>query len=207
MNPLTPRSSSRTPAGRRAVFLDRDGTINVERDYLYRIEDFEFIDGAPEAIRRLKDAGFLVVVVTNQSGVARGYFGLEDVQVLHRHIQDELGKVGAAIDAFYVCPHHPSAGRGEFLADCSCRKGRPGMLLQAAAEHGLDLAGSFMVGDKLADIEAGLAAGCAPLLVKTGYGAEVAGAVSSTDVCVVEDISEAADRILACSQRSFPENI
>jgi D-glycero-D-manno-heptose 1,7-bisphosphate phosphatase len=153
-----------------AVFLDRDGTINVERDYLHRVEDFAFIPGAPEAIRRLKAAGFLVIVVTNQSGVARGYYPREAVCRLHEYLQGELRKSGAAIDGFYVCPHHPTEGVGDYRLDCNCRKGAPGLLLQAASDHRIDLRRSFMVGDKLADIEAGVAAGCQPILVRTGYG-------------------------------------
>ena len=122
-------SSSTPSAGRRAVFLDRDGTINEEKDYLWRIEDFVFIPGAPEAIRRLREAGYLVIVVTNQSGVARGYFGMAEVEALHRHLQRELARFGTAVDAFYVCPHHPTEGQGEYRRDCDCRKGRPGLLL------------------------------------------------------------------------------
>jgi len=158
---------------RPAVFLDRDGTINVEKNYLYRIEDFEFIPGAQEAIRRLKDAGYLVIVVTNQSGVARGYFTLKDVHQLHEHMQAELAKYGTAIDAFYVCPHHPSEGGGEYKFDCACRKPAPGMLLQAASDFGIDLHRSFMVGDKVADIEAGQSVGCHTVLVMSGYGSLV----------------------------------
>ncbi len=156
--------------GRPAVFLDRDGTINVEKDYLHRSEDFAFIPGAPQAIRRLKAAGFLVIVVTNQSGVARGYFSLAAVEELHRHLQRQLALFGTGIDAFYSCPHHPQDGVGEYRIACTCRKGAPGMLLQAAAEHRIDLAASWMIGDKAADIEAGHSAGCTSLLVLTGYG-------------------------------------
>lgn len=181
----------------KAVFLDRDGTINEEKDYLHRIEDFVFIPGAPEAIRRLRDAGFLMIVVTNQSGVARGYFSREDVDRLHEHIQRELAKIGTAIDAFYLCPHHPEKGKGEFKVDCDCRKGRPGMLLQAAAEHGIDLAASWMIGDKRADLEAGRAAGCQSLLVRTGYGEEeLAQGAGALSAAVVDDLSAAADYIL-----------
>ena len=159
---------------KRAVFLDRDGTINVEKDYLYKIEDFEFIPGAPEAIKKLKDAGFLVIVVSNQSGVARGYYDEHAVETLHRHIQDELAVFGTSVDAFYFCPHHPDKGIGAYRVDCDCRKGSPGMLLQAAEEHDVDLQQSYMVGDKLADIEAGQRAGCVPILVLTGYGEKTA---------------------------------
>jgi len=190
-------SSDKCTPLRKAVFLDRDGTINVEKNYLHRIEDFEFIPNAPQAIRRLKDAGFLIVVVTNQSGVARGYFSVREVEILHKHMQQELQKVGAAIDAFYLCPHHPDEGVGEFRVECDCRKGRPGMLLQAAAEHSIDLAASFMLGDKRADLEAGRAAGCPSLLVLTGYGQrELAEGAGDLATAVVDDLSAAADYIL-----------
>ena len=155
---------------KKAVFIDRDGTINVEKDYLYRIADFEFIPGAEEAIKLLNEAGLLVIVVTNQSGVARGYYNEDDVEQLHRHINSELKQHGAHVDAWYFCPHHP-LGRGSYALPCDCRKPLPGMLQQAALRYDIDMEHSFMVGDKRADIEAGAAAGCRPLLVRTGYGA------------------------------------
>lgn len=188
---------------RQAVFVDRDGTLNVEKNYLYRIEDFEFIPGVPEAIRRLRQAGFLVIVVTNQSGVARGYFTLAEVDALHRHIQNELEKSGTRIDGFYVCPHHPTEGVGEFRRQCDCRKGEPGLLLRAAAEHGIDLAGSWMVGDKLADVEAGERAGCASLLVLTGYGSEEVQRLPGKRVRCFADFVAAAGSILAASPVSL----
>ena len=170
---------------RRAVFLDRDGTINIEKEYLHKVEDFEFIPRAPEAIKLLKDAGFLVVVVSNQSGVARGYFDEHAVDQLHRHLQAQLAEYDTSIDAFYFCPHHPDEGAGDFNIDCECRKGNPGMLLQAAREHGIDLRRSFMVGDKLADVEAGWRAGCRPILVLTGYGMRESSKpeLASTEKC------------------------
>lgn len=191
-------SDRRPGAGglRRAVFLDRDGTINVEKDYLYRPEEFTFIPGAPEAIRALKEAGFLVIVVTNQSGVARGYFGPDAVEALHAHLQSELATFDTSIDAFYYCPHHPQAGVGVYRVDCDCRKGRPGMLLQAAQEHGIDLSRSFMIGDKEADLEAGQAAGCAALLVLTGYGAETALNTNLSPFAICADLGDAATAIL-----------
>ncbi|WP_370552083.1 D-glycero-beta-D-manno-heptose 1,7-bisphosphate 7-phosphatase [Geobacter sp. SVR] len=154
---------------KRAVFLDRDGTINQEKEYLYRIEDFEFVPGAPEAIRILNDAGFLVVVVTNQSGVARGYYGEEDVETLHRHIAAELERSGARVDAWLYCPHHPD-GKGSYALPCRCRKPLPGMLVDAAVRFGIDLSASVMIGDKRIDVEAAMAAGCRPVLVRSGYG-------------------------------------
>jgi D-glycero-D-manno-heptose 1,7-bisphosphate phosphatase len=155
---------------RRAVFLDRDGTINVEKHYLHKIEDFEFIPGARQAIKRLKDAGFKVIVVSNQAGIARGYFDEQAVKMLHHHIQTELVAYGTSIDAFYFCPHHPTEGIKDYKVVCDCRKGSPGMLFQAAEEHNIDLPNSFMVGDKLADVEAGERAGCQTVMVLTGYG-------------------------------------
>lgn len=186
----------RAPGGRPAVFLDRDGTINIEKDYLWRIEDFEFIPGAPEAIRSLNEAGFAVVVVSNQSGVARGYFGIPEVERLHAHMIRELQRQGARIDGVYFCPHHPEQGAGAFRVDCQCRKGRPGMLLQAAHELGLDLAASYMVGDKWADVEAGRSAGCRSLLVRTGHGEAQLRSRAPGDVPVFDSLPEAVDHIL-----------
>jgi D-glycero-D-manno-heptose 1,7-bisphosphate phosphatase len=184
---------------KRAVFLDRDGTINVEKNYLHKIEDFRFIPGAREALRRLKEAGFLLIVVTNQSGVARGYFPCEAVCRLHEHLQEQLRRAGAAIDGFYVCPHHPTEGQGGYRVDCDCRKGSPGMLLHAAGDHAIDLPHSWMIGDKLADIEAGMAAGCRSILVRTGYGAadEPKVLAQFPDIRVCNDLSAATDWILS----------
>lgn len=173
-----------------AAFLDRDGTINVEKDYLYRVEDFEFVPGAPEAIRLLNQAGYKVIVVTNQSGVARGYYSEEDVEALHRHIAAELERLGARVDAWMYCPHHPD-GRGSYSLPCNCRKPLPGMLREAASRFDVELERSVMIGDKVADVEAGLAAGCTPLLVRSGYGAKDEAKIS-TDVAVYDDLLEAA---------------
>lgn len=156
---------------KRAVFLDRDGTINVEKDYLYQAAEFEFIPGAIEAIKLLNQSGVLVIVVTNQSGVARGYYTEDDVINLHRHIASELERSGAHVDAWLYCPHHPT-GRGSYALPCSCRKPLPGMLFEAAQRYSIDLEHSVMIGDKRADIEAGKSAGCSVILVRTGYGAE-----------------------------------
>jgi D-glycero-D-manno-heptose 1,7-bisphosphate phosphatase len=179
-----------------AVFLDRDGTLNIEKNYLHRPADFEFISGAPEAIRRLNRAGFKVLVVTNQSGVARGYFDLDDVERLHRHIADRLAEADARVDGFYVCPHHPSEGQGPYVRDCACRKGAPGLLLEAAEEHHIDLNRSFMIGDKPADIEAGERAGCTPLLVLTGYGAATAEKIPPERARHFTDLAAAVEWVL-----------
>ena len=155
----------------RAVFLDRDGTIIEEKEYLHRVEDVAFIPGAGAALRRLQDAGFKLFVVTNQSGVARGFYTEEDVHLLHRHIAAQLEPFGARVDAWFYCPHHP-AGRGSYALPCRCRKPLPGMLLEAARRFDIDLGSSVMIGDKLVDVQAGAAAGCRSILVRSGYGAE-----------------------------------
>ena len=179
---------------KRAVFLDRDGTINIEKDYLYQAEQFEFIPGAVEAIRLFNQAGIMVVVVTNQSGVARGYYTEDDVINLHRHIADELKTSGAHVDAWLFCPHHPS-GHGSYALPCTCRKPLPGMLQEAALRYDIDLVNSIMIGDKRADIEAGNAAGCRTILVRTGYGADEEQYVGlQTTVC--DDLLSAVKLLL-----------
>lgn len=156
---------------KRAVFLDRDGTLNVEKEYLHLPSEFEFIPGAAEAVKLLNQAGFLVIVVSNQSGVARGYYSEEDVYHLHRHVDRLLAEQGANIDAWLFCPHHPD-GRGSYALPCNCRKPEPGMLREAARRFDIDLEQSWMIGDKLIDLQAGQRAGCSSILVRTGYGAE-----------------------------------
>ena len=185
--------------GTPAVFLDRDGTVNIEKYYLHKIADFEFVPGAEEAILRLNKAGYKVIVVTNQSGVARGYYGLEDVDNLHGYLQERLHDIGATIDAFYTCPHHPTADSKEFGVVCDCRKGKPGMLLSAARDLDLDLSASFLIGDKRSDIEAGFAAGCTPYLVLTGFGAEVDAQVPDTVKRFI-DLPAAVDYIIESKQ-------
>ncbi|TWJ19441.1 D-glycero-beta-D-manno-heptose 1,7-bisphosphate 7-phosphatase [Geobacter argillaceus] len=180
---------------RRAVFLDRDGTINEERVYLHRVEEFAFIPGVPEVIRDLRRSGFLVIVVTNQSGIGRGYYDEAALARLHAHMDSELARVGAAIDAYYFCPHHPEHGVGDYRRECDCRKPLPGMLLTAAREWHVDLGASYLVGDKLADVEAALAAGCRPVLVRTGYGVVEALKVPP-GVPVCDDLPEAARMIV-----------
>lgn len=183
---------------RRAVFLDRDGTLHVEKGYLCRIEDVEFYPGVFRAIRQLRNAGFLVVVVTNQSGVARGYFTITEVNLLHRHIQAFMKRQGAGIDAFYVCPHHPD-GVPPFRETCMCRKGNAGLLLQAAADFDIDLSASFMIGDKVSDMEAAKNAGCRSLLVLTGHGRQTLQRISAERLPAFSDLPGAVEYILSLS--------
>ncbi len=141
------------------VFLDRDGVINADIGYLWRREDFVWIPGAPAAIRLFNERGRPVVVVTNQSGVARGYYSEQDVESLHRWMNAELNRQGARIDAFYFCPHHPDGAIPEYTRVCDCRKPQPGMLLQAMEDWRADPAKSFLIGDKESDVAAAAAAG------------------------------------------------
>jgi D-glycero-D-manno-heptose 1,7-bisphosphate phosphatase len=157
---------------KKCVFLDRDGNINIEKDYLYKIEEFEFIDGAKEAIKIFNDLGYLVVVITNQSGIARGYYDEDNVKELHDHLKKEINKIGGSIDGFYFCPHHPQKGIGRYKLDCNCRKPKPGMFLEAKKDLNIDFLSSIMVGDKISDVKAGKNLGMRSILVKTGHGLE-----------------------------------
>ncbi|MCU0704236.1 MAG: HAD family hydrolase [Fimbriiglobus sp.] len=183
-----------------AVFLDRDGVLIVEAEYLADPAGVQLIPGAAAAVRRLNDAGRPVVVVTNQSGVARGYFPESRVVEIHHRISELLlAEAGARIDRFDYSPFHPTEGVGEYRRDSDCRKPKPGMLLRSAATLGLDLAASWMVGDRWSDLEAGATAGCQTILVRTGYGAAcdvVAPDESLRLAAVVPSIAEAVGVIL-----------
>jgi D-glycero-D-manno-heptose 1,7-bisphosphate phosphatase len=153
-----------------AVFLDRDGVINKEKDYVYKIDEFHFIDGVFDACLEMSKAGYRLVVITNQAGIARGYYTEDDFNHLTKWMLNEFQQHDIEIDDVYHCPHHPVHGVGEYLCDCDCRKPAPGMILRAAKEHSLDLRRSILVGDKATDIEAGRAAGigCC-VMVLTGH--------------------------------------
>ena len=155
-----------------AVFLDRDGTINEEVGYMDSLEKLKIIPEAFEAIRLINQNGMKAVVITNQSGVARGLFSEEFVQTVHAIIQEQLKAGQAFIDAFYHCPHHPTEGQGVYLQTCNCRKPAPGLLFKAADEMEIDLGQSYMIGDMPKDVEAAKRAGAKGILVRTGYGQE-----------------------------------
>ncbi|HEX5287196.1 MAG TPA: D-glycero-beta-D-manno-heptose 1,7-bisphosphate 7-phosphatase [Polaromonas sp.] len=153
------RAGAPAPALRKAAFLDRDGVINLDRAYVHKWEEFEFVPGAVDAMRRLKQAGYALVVVTNQSGLARGMYTEEQYQTLTAHMRQALAEAGAEVDAVYHCPHHPKGKVPQLAVECDCRKPAPGMILRAARDLGLSLADSILVGDKSSDIEAARAAG------------------------------------------------
>jgi len=150
---------------RKALFLDRDGVINKEKNYLYKIEDFEFIDGVFETCRAFQERGYLIIVITNQAGIARGKYTEEDYRVLTRWMVERFADEGVTINAVYHCPHHP-----DFSGECSCRKPAPGMLEEAKVAFDIDMAASVLVGDKESDIEAGILAGIGTnILVRSGH--------------------------------------
>lgn len=165
-----PQMKIREKKGKKTVFLDRDGTMNVEVHYLHRLEDLKLIPGTAKAVRMFNEAGFRVVVVTNQAGVARGYYGEEEVRSLHLYLNELLKKENAHVDDFYYCPHHPEHGIGIYRVQCQCRKPGTGMFEAADRDCPVDKEHSFMVGDKLIDTMAGHKFGVRSILVGTGYG-------------------------------------
>ncbi len=191
----------------RAVFLDRDGTVNVEVGYLSDLSQLRLIPGSGEAIRRLNESGLMVVLVTNQSGIARGYFSESFVRETHVLLEQMLSKEGAVINGIYYCPHHPKAGNSHYTTECDCRKPGTGMIDRAARELNIDVKRSFVVGDKWSDVELGQRAGAHSILVRSGFPPSDPGNVRPAHLSdpdfIAHTITEAADWIL---QRSAQED-
>ena len=181
---------------KRAIFLDRDGVIVEQKEYLNRAEDLVLIPGAGEAIARLNAASILVIVVTNQAGIAKGHLTLSDLEEIHARLRRDLSTYKAHLDAIYYCPHHPEATVPEFLHDCPCRKPGIGMFEKARDEHGIDLGASYLIGDTTGDILAGKRAGCRTILVATGFAGKD-GLYEVTPNLMVADLAAAVDTILA----------
>ncbi len=157
-------------SGKPAVFLDRDGTINEQMGYINHTCRFQLLPGAAEAIKKLNDADIPVVVISNQSGLARGYFPEELLTAVHEKMNRQLAEAGAHVDGIYYCPHHPEAKEEHFRAVCNCRKPKPGLVLKASEEMGLDPKRSYMIGDRWSDIKTAANCGARSILVRTGYG-------------------------------------
>ena len=185
------------------LFLDRDGTINVERGYLSNPDEVELLPGAAQAIRAANEFGLPVIVITNQAGVARGYHTEADVNSVNARLKELLKAEGAKIDALYYCPHHPEVGNPPYRKVCTCRKPKIGMLKMAEQSLGINLATSFVVGDKCSDIATGKNAGCGTVLVLTGYGrTEIEGCTGSkAPDHVGEDLSAAWEYVKECLTR------
>ena len=169
----------------KAVFLDRDGTINKYVGFLRNVDEFELIDGVADAINKINASGYLAIVVTNQPVIARGEVSFEELEVIHNKMETLLGKEGAYLDGIYFCPHHPHKGyegeRPELKFDCDCRKPKPGMLMNAAHDFNIDLSQSWMIGDGENDIKAGQNAGCKTALIGTGDFGQTVAATSLKD--------------------------
>ncbi len=172
---------------RKAVFLDRDGCIIEDKDFLTDPSEIRMLPGVAEGLRRLERAGFLLLIVSNQSGVARGYLDETRLEEIHERLTEMLLEQGVRVAGIYYCPHLPEGTVARYAIECDCRKPKPGMLLEAAKEHDVDLSVSYMVGDMLRDVEAGAAAGCRGILI----GEEVPGAWPKA-----ESLEEAARMIL-----------
>nr|WP_314463460.1 D-glycero-beta-D-manno-heptose 1,7-bisphosphate 7-phosphatase [uncultured Clostridium sp.] len=183
------------------VFLDRDGTINEEVEYLHKPSDLVLLPGVSAALKRLKEQGFHLVVVTNQAGVARGYYSESDVDQLHEYMNRLLAEDGAEIDRFFFCPHHPVHGIGAYKQSCHCRKPDIGMFEMAERYFHVDKSRSYMVGDKLLDTEAGHKYGVSSVLVGTGYGKELYDGLTEEEKkeafdAYAKDMTAAAEWIL-----------
>jgi D-glycero-D-manno-heptose 1,7-bisphosphate phosphatase len=193
----------------KAVFFDRDGTVTEEVGYLTDISKLRLIPGAGPAIGKLKQAGFTVVLVTNQSGVARGYFPESLVHDAHRLLEQMLEKDGARLDGIYYCPHHPTAGNSRHTVDCECRKPGTGLLDRAAKDLDIDIACSYVVGDKWSDVELAQRAGAKAVLVKTGFGPDDPGNKRPGHLKdpqhTARDITEAVEWILNAESREQGE--
>jgi len=192
--------------GTEAVFLDRDGTISREVGYIHNVDHLQLLPNSARAIRRLKRCGMKVFVVTNQSGVARGYYSEEHVRRVNARLVDLLKAEGAELDGVYYCPHHPTEGQGAYTQSCGCRKPEPGLLYQAAAGGPIDFRRSYVVGDKLTDVEMAHRVGAKGIMVLTGYGSEELGRTAGHGPRpdkVVPDLEKAVEWIV--SQRETDE--
>ncbi len=185
---------------RPAIFIDRDGTINEQMGYINHLSRFHIFSGVPEAIRLLNENNFFVIVVTNQSGVARGYFPIELVENIHEYMRDTLEKQGAKIDAVFFCPHYPRSRLKEYALECDCRKPKTGMIRQALDRFDIDLAQSYMIGDHYTDLEFAHNGNIKSIMVKTGYGlgeAEyILPGLQHKPVYVADDLLDAVKWIL-----------
>lgn len=177
----------------RAVFLDRDGTIIEDTGYPHERRELKFLPGVSKAIKLLSENGFKVIVITNQAGVARGYFAEETLKEINRYIQESLAKQGALIDRIYYCPHHIEGIIEEYRKECYYRKPNPGMIEEAVRDFGIDLASSFVIGDKTSDIEAGRRVGCKTILIAGDNLGEESAVISDH---IAPDLYEAVKWLL-----------
>ena len=174
---------------KKAIFLDRDGTINVEKDYIYKSEDLVFEEGSIEALKTFKNLGYILIVVSNQSGIARGYFTEADLNIFNNNMNEILKKNGVEITEFYCCPHHPD-GIGKYKKVCECRKPNNKMIEDAIEKYNIDRAKSYIIGDKISDIGAGLKSNLKTVLVKTGYGLKDMEKIDKNETLICENLKD-----------------
>jgi D-glycero-D-manno-heptose 1,7-bisphosphate phosphatase len=189
-------------SGQRAVFVDRDGTLIRDVGHLCRVDQLEILPRVPEALRLLKAGGFKVVVVTNQSVIARGRLTEAQLGEIHRHLFGHLARLGGEVDGVYYCPHHPTEGTGPYTMVCDCRKPEPGLVRRAAAELGLAVPGSYVVGDQLTDMELAVRSGARGLWIRPGGLPRAEAAPGGA--CVVKDLWEAAGVIVSLESSGRP---
>ena len=173
------------------IFLDRDGTINVEKHYLHKIEDFEYENGVLEALEGLQKLGYKFIIVTNQAGIAKGYYTERDYLILEEFIEKDLLKKGIIIQKTYHCPHHPQ-GKIPYNVNCECRKPKTGMFIKAIEEFNIDIENSYMVGDRFTDLKPADELGIYPVLIKTGYGTDQLNSLVESN----ENIEEKFKRVM-----------
>ncbi|MFN2925952.1 D-glycero-beta-D-manno-heptose 1,7-bisphosphate 7-phosphatase [Lachnospiraceae bacterium YH-ros2228] len=184
----------------KAVFLDRDGTINVEKQYLYKKEEFEFLPGVLDGLKLLQKAGYLLVIVTNQSGIARGYYSEDQFHDLNNWMLSKLEEYGITITKVYYCPHHPNAIVEKYKMDCECRKPKLGMYQKAVQEYGIDLNNSYAIGDKIRDCAICKDSGCKGILIQDNEAATVISDVKQSkyrNVIYRETLLDAAEYIVS----------
>ena len=173
------------------IFLDRDGTINVEKHYLHKIEDFEYEAGVLKALEELQKLGYKFIIVTNQAGIAKGYYTESDYLILEEFIENDLREKGIIIQKTYHCPHHPQ-GKSPYNVNCDCRKPKTGMFLEAIEEFDIDIENSYMVGDRFTDLKPADELGIYPVLIKTGYGTDQLNSLVESN----ENIEEKFKRVM-----------
>lgn len=177
----------------KAVFLDRDGTLIKEKNYLHKPDEIELEEKVISALQKFSEQGFLLFMVTNQSGIGQGLFKVKDFLSVQSRLLDMLSRQGIYFKNFYYCPHHPTKAKGKYKRICNCRKPKPGMLIKAIKNYNIDVSRSFMIGDKLSDIEAGNRLGLKTVLVLSGYGAEIIKKASKIKAdYIARDLEDAA---------------
>jgi D-glycero-D-manno-heptose 1,7-bisphosphate phosphatase len=182
---------------RKAVFLDRDGVLNQDPPhYAHRLDQMAMIPGVDIAVKLLKDRGYFLIIISNQSGVARGYYPEEQIAVFNEALLKEIRKAGGDIDAIYYCPHHPEAQLEKYRIDCTCRKPKPGMILEAAKTYDIDINQSFFVGDKATDVETGKNAGIRTIIVLSGQGVDEVKKIESGNCLIAADLLDAVNKFI-----------